>query len=415
MSEAMTQRSGSLADDNPVDREFSPAAIGVLLTSVVAIMLGPTGILLNTFSLFIAPMSDDYGWDRAEVSLLVTFFGLAVAVTSPLKGWLIDRWGARVVMLWLTAGLSLPLIGLALVEAVWQLYALFLLIGVLAPGNLPYGRILGFWFRRRLGMAYGLLGLGFGIGGPVGLLIGHQSMELWGWRGTYVAYGVLQFGVALPLLLWLFRERPLTAPRQHDQAALEGLSARQAWSTVSFWLVLLNQVLAVFVMSGMMTHGVPMLVERGLSRAQASAALAALWIGMMLSQPLMGWLMDRFPTPRVVLPFALIAVAGLLGFQYGQGGVALWLAVFLIGLGGGGESGTTKYLLVRYFGLRGFSVIYGSIQPFTFALSISLGAYLLGWLYDQTGDYRLAEWVLFGAFALAAASLLSFRRYPASQ
>ncbi|MDV6611666.1 MFS transporter, partial [Pseudomonas aeruginosa] len=142
-------------------REFSATSGGVLLASVVAIMLGPTGILLNTFSLFIAPMSAEYAWDRAEVSLLVTLFGLAVAITSPLKGWLIDRWGARRTMLGLTAALSLPLLGLAAVNAVWQLYALFLLIGLLAPGNLPYGRILGLWFRQRLGVAYGLLAVSY--------------------------------------------------------------------------------------------------------------------------------------------------------------------------------------------------------------------------------------------------------------
>lgn len=401
----------SLASAN----EFNAGALGVLVASIVAIMFGPTGILLNTFSLFIAPMSEEYGWDRAQVSLLVTFFGLAVALTSPLKGWAIDRWGARRVMLVLTAALSLPLIGLALVNAVWQLYALFLLVGLLAPGNLPYGRILGLWYRRRLGMAYGLLGLGFGIGGPVGLFIGHQSLELWGWRGTYIAYGLLELCVALPLLAWLFRERSVpSAETPTEPPPLEGVSARQAWRGASFWLVLLNQVLAVFVMSGVMTHGVPMLVERGLDRGQASAALSALWVGMMLSQPLMGWMMDRFATPRVALPFALMAVTGMAWFQYGGGGLALWLAVFMIGLGGGGESGTTKYLVMRYFGLRRFSVIYGSIQPFTFAVSISFGAWVLGWLYDRVNSYWLAEWTLTVAFAVAALSLLVFRPYPPS-
>ncbi|WP_437882418.1 MFS transporter [Pseudomonas sp. LRF_L74] len=408
----MTSHAESVVKAGHGEREFSPAAIGVLIASLVALMLGPTGILLNTFSLFIAPMSDEFGWDRAEVSLLVTFFGLAVAITSPLKGWLIDRYGARRVMLCLTFALALPLLGLAMVRMVWQLYALFLVIGILAPGNLPYGRILGLWFRHRLGMAYGVLGLGFGIGGPVGLFIGHQSLELWGWRTTYLVYGVLELCVALPLLAWLFRERQPVPAQSESSIASDGLSARQAWSGMSFWLVLANQVLAVFVMSGVMTHGVPMLVERGLSRGEASGVLSALWVGMMVSQPLTGWLMDRFATPRVVLPFALLAVVGMLGFQLGSTGAALWLAVFMIGLGGGGESGTTKYLLIRYFGLRHFSVIYGSIQPFTFAVSISFGAWWLGWLYDRAGSYWLAEWGLSLAFAVAALSLLAFRPYP---
>lgn len=84
----------------------------------------------------------------------------------------------------------------------------------------------------------------------------------------------------------------------------------------------------------------------------------------------------------------------------------------MIGLGGGGESGTTKYFIARYFGLRRFSVIYGAVQPFTFALSISLGAWLIGALYDQAGSYELAEWTLLGAFMLATLILLGFRPYP---
>lgn len=190
------------------------------------------------------------------------------------------------------------------------------------------------------------------------------------------------------------------------------MSEFEAWRTPTFWLLLINQVLTVFVVSGVMTHGVPMLIERELTRGQAATVLSALSIGMVVSQPLMGGLMDRFQTPRVALPFALIAVLGMLIFESANGFGGLWLSIFLIGLGGGGESGTTKYFIARYFGLRRFSVIYGAVQPFTFALSISLGAWLIGALYDQAGSYELAEWTLLGAFMLATLILLGFRPYP---
>lgn len=391
--------------------EYSPAALGVLLASVVAIMLGPTGILLTTFSLFIAPMSLEFSWDRAQVVLLVTLFGLAVALSSPVKGWLIDRWGTRRLMLVSTALLAPLLMALAIIEEVWQLRGLFLLLGIVAPGNMPYGKILGGWFVQRRGMAYGLLGLGFGIGGPVGLWVGHVCIETWGWRTTYFVYGVLEGGVALPLLWWLFRERAVPV-QQAAPAVEQGVSEFEAWRTPTFWLLLINQVLTVFVVSGVMTHGVPMLIERELTRGQAATVLSALSIGMVVSQPLMGGLMDRFQTPRVALPFALIAVLGMLIFESANGFGGLWLSIFLIGLGGGGESGTTKYFIARYFGLRRFSVIYGAVQPFTFALSISLGAWLIGALYDQAGSYELAEWTLLGAFLLATLILRGFRPYP---
>ncbi|HBO0634483.1 TPA: MFS transporter, partial [Pseudomonas aeruginosa] len=88
-----------------------------------------------------------------------------------------------------------------------------------------------------------------------------------------------------------------------------------------------------------------------------------------------------------------------------------WGAVFLIGLGAGGETGTTQYFVSRYFGLRHFSVIYGSIQPFTFAIAISLGSWLLGYFYDRADSYAGSTLVLLGAFGVAAGLLVMLGRY----
>lgn len=158
-------------------------------------MLGPTGILLTTFSLFIAPMSLEFSWDRAQVVLLVTLFGSAVALSSPVQGWLIDRWGLRRLMLVSTA----LLMALVIIEEVWQLRGLFLLLGIVSPGHMPYGKILGGWFVQRRGMAYGLLA-GIWHRRSVRVVVGHMCIEEWGWRTSYYVYGVLEGGVALPLL-----------------------------------------------------------------------------------------------------------------------------------------------------------------------------------------------------------------------
>ena len=121
----------------------------------------------------------------------------------------------------------------------------------------------------------------------------------------------------------------------------------------------------MFAVTGVMVHGVPLLQEHGLSREVATDVLAALWVGMIVSQPALGYLLDRYDTPRIALPFAVLAAIGLLLLLLGGPPALLWGAVFLIGLGAGGETGTTQYFVSRYFGLRHFSVIYGSIQPFT--------------------------------------------------
>ena len=89
--------------------EFGVASCGVLLASVVGVIFGPTGLVISSFSLFIEPIAADLDWDRGQSALPVTLLGLAVALSSPLKGWLVDRWGARALVLPLTAALALSL------------------------------------------------------------------------------------------------------------------------------------------------------------------------------------------------------------------------------------------------------------------------------------------------------------------
>ncbi|HEJ2768279.1 TPA: MFS transporter [Pseudomonas aeruginosa] len=362
--------------------EFGVASCGVLLASVVGVIFGPTGLVISSFSLFIEPIAADLDWDRGQSALPVTLLGLAVALSSPLKGWLVDRWGARALVLPLTAALALCLASLALARSGWQLYLLFALLGLLTPGNIPYARILGGWFERRRGAAYGILGLGFGVGGPLALYLGSACIDAFGWRATFLVYGLLEGLLALPLLYALFRERPGDLPqaRRPPAGALPGATPGQAWRSADFWLIVGNLILGVFAVTGVMVHGVPLLQEHGLSREVATDVLAAL---------------------------------GLLLLLLGGPPALLWGAVFLIGLGAGGETGTTQYFVSRYFGLRHFSVIYGSIQPFTFtfAIAISLGSWLLGYFYDRAGSYAGSTLVLLGAFGAAAGLLVMLGRY----
>ena len=228
--------------------EFGVASCGVLLASVVGVIFGPTGLVISSFSLFIEPIAADLDWDRGQSALPVTLLGLAVALSSPLKGWLVDRWGARALVLPLTAALALCLASLALARSGWQLYLLFALLGLLTPGNIPYARILGGWFERRRGAAYGILGLGFGVGGPLALYLGSACIDAFGWRATFLVYGLLEGLLALPLLYALFRERPGDLPQalRPPADALPGATPGQAWRSADFWLIVGNLILGKF-------------------------------------------------------------------------------------------------------------------------------------------------------------------------
>jgi MFS family permease len=131
----------------------------------------------------------------------------------------------------------------------------------------------------------------------------------------------------------------------------------------------------------------------------------------MLAQPILGFLMDRFDTPRVALPFTVAALLGFMLIQTTNAFIPLVVAIGLFGLGGGGETGTTQYYIGRYFGFRHFSTIYGSIQPLTLALALGAGPAVLGFCFDKTGSYDVDYKLMDAALIAAVLLLLLLRKY----
>jgi len=400
-------------NDAKPEREFTRPAIGALAASIAAMGLGPTGLLLTTYSLFIQPMAATFGWSRSEATLPVTAAALAIAISSPIKGWLVQTFGPRRTILPLTLALGLATAGLALPGLSGpQVVALFVAIGLVAPGNVPFGQLIGDWFDRRRGAAYGLLGLGFTLITPIGLQLTRPLVDSVGWRTSYALFGALQFVVAMPLLWLHCHPRPAPSPAKDKPAASAvGLGVAEAWKSSAYWLLVGNLVLGVIVIAAFATQGAPILGELKIDRLAATNALSTMWIGMMLSQPVLGWLMDRWNSPRVALPFAVAAVTGILLLQARSGPWNAPISLFLVGLGCGGESGTTQYFVSRFFGLRRFGLIYGSIQPFTMVVGVAVGPWAAARLFDATGSYRLDLQLLTGALLAAGLLIVLLPRY----
>jgi MFS family permease len=343
--------------------------------------------------------------------------GGCYALASPLRGYLVDRFGARAVVLPLRILLGVVIASIAWLPGTkWAIYGVFALIGLLAPGQVPVGKIIAQWFGRRRGAAFSVLGIGVTMAIPLGLQFARWLIDSYGWRSAFIVYGALQWVIALPPLFFLFRPPPglsggagIGTSRSGAHAHEPGVSPRCAWSSAAFWLIAGNLFVFVLLLAAFLTHGIAILTERGLSREVATAVLSAFTLGTIASQPLLGMLLDRFDTPRIILPFAIAALIGVVLFQSVQGLAALAVASVIMGLGGG-ESGTTQYLISRYFGLRYFSVIYGSIQPCV-GIAAAVGPLAMGVLYDRTGSYRMGLMALAVAVFSAVLLLASLKPY----
>ena len=143
---------------------------------------------------------------------------------------------------------------------------------------------------------------------------------------------------------------------------------------------------------GTLQNSVSILTERGLSGDLATTLASLSFAGVILGEFSSGVLVDRVNTPRIILPYFISALIGLLIVHTSTDPTLLKIGALMMGLGLGGEVGQNAYLVSRYFGLKSFGAIYG----LTFAASnigIGCGLILVGWVRDTTGSYEPMRYI----------------------
>jgi MFS family permease len=139
----------------------------VVLTAGVGLSLGYGPIIASTFGVFFKPISQEFGWSRAGISLAFSLANLVLSGALPLIGRLVDRLGARQVILPLVLIFGLGVMSFYFLSAsLWHFYALYLLLGVVNSGPLTaYSKVTSRWFDQKRGLALGLAMAGMGVGG----------------------------------------------------------------------------------------------------------------------------------------------------------------------------------------------------------------------------------------------------------
>jgi MFS family permease len=139
----------------------------VALTAGVGLFLNTATVVVLPFGIFARAIGQELHSGRARISLAFTFHNLTAAICVPVAGRLVDRFGARRVLLPFTFLLALILISSSLItKAIWELYIFYLLLGVVSGGAgvMPYTDVISQWFDRRRGLALSVMMLGMGLG-----------------------------------------------------------------------------------------------------------------------------------------------------------------------------------------------------------------------------------------------------------
>jgi MFS family permease len=387
----------------------------VVLAACLGVMAGFGSLFVYTFSVFVKPLAAEFGWSREAISGGFAIAAVTLGLCSPLLGQWIDRVGPRRIILICMTVYACTITSLSLLHfGLWQFYLTCFVLGVVGNGaaHLAYSRSISTWFHRRLGTALAFVMVGAGLGAMILPVVAQSIISRSGWRAAYGALGGLALLLGLPLSWRYIRERSSDG---HKSAATahSGMTWQQGLRSFAFWIITAILFVSSISMNGAITHLSALLTDRGLTAGNAALCAAILGGSSLLGRVVVGWLLDRFFGPRVAFAINLITALGIFLLARANNFPAGCLAAALIGIGAGGEAAITPYLLTRYFGLRGFSTLYGLTWTF-YAAAGAIGPVILGRAFDATGSYSSLLVLLAAALGLAAAANLVLPRYSNS-
>jgi MFS family permease len=369
------------------------------------------------FGTLVKPLQSEFGWSRAEMSFALTITNICVVFGAPALGYLVDRGGVRRILIPSVILMGLAVASMSLLQGnIWYFYGVYFAITVLGLGTLPlsYSRVVIGWFEQRRGLALGVALAGFGVGAALVPEVSRTMIDLYGWRSAYQLFAAAIFLISLPLTIFVLKEAPSSATSTTGRtlAATSGMRAGQAAKTRSYWLVLLSFFLVGIGITSVLSHLVPMLMDRGMSLTAAARCMSTLAVALIFGRIFAGFLMDHYFAPYITAGFIVFGLAaGVILLALGAVGPWAFLAAGLVGLATGSEISEIAYIIGRYFGQYSFGQIYG-IMFAGFQLGSAISAPMMGYYHDAVGDYIGALWLVAGLVILGAVLIALLRPYP---
>ncbi|WP_171049243.1 MFS transporter [Rhizobium sp. MHM7A] len=385
-------------------------AIGATFAATVGLVFGPSTFLLFVFGVFVEPLSKTFGWSKPSILFAATIVSLMIMVVSPIQGYLIDRFGARPIVLSSCLAFALGLGGMYFLSSnISSFYIMYGLLPLLAIGLWPvsYLRVVSTWFERRLGLAIGVANGGIGLGAamlpPILTYIILNGSVQW----AYVSLGIIVLLIVLPInALFLFESpdvRPTRAgaafaPQKNEE--FKSLIRTQSFVTLTVAFFLLG-----FVNTGLVTNQISLLIDGGATPQQAAFVQAVFGLAVLVGRFLTGVLLDYVSAKRLMSAVCIGGAAACLLYALGPAGALVYLCAILIGMVYGAEFDVLSYIIKRSFGLTAFGRVYGTIFA-VFQFGAALGATLLPLSRAHYESYAPGLVVYAGALIVSGVLLL---------
>jgi len=378
----------------------------------------------TTLSVFVVPMTDQFGWSRGLFSGALSLGGLFAVAISPFIGRLIDRYGAGGVVAAAAGMVGACAVGLSAISHAWMFYALYVPGRMLfaSPLELGTATAVSNWFVRRRPLALAIFGATQGTGLAAMPLIAQAMISGWDWRMAWLSLGIFTISVGVIPSLFIARRpedmgletdpgpslsrrsasAPFSGRRPRGVADAEtNFTVSEALRTRAFWILAVFSAFGFMAQGGVLVHQVPHYINEGLAPATAAVIASTFALSQVFGGFIWSNSASRVPL-RILLAAAGLSVAlGAMGT--GASSTFAWgmLAAVALGIGIGGLHLLLRLAWADYYGRDHL----GSIRGLTLPMQISgqaVGPVISGFMFDANGNYQAAFFILGIGVALAA-------------
>jgi MFS family permease len=396
-----------MSEHNPA----SPKSPGIfygwwIVAAAFLNLLFTVGVIFYGFPVFYPAFLASLGFTRAQVTQGFLLGFLLVGLPfGLLAGALIDRVGARLVILSGVAFIGLPLIAMGSMTRLWQYELLCIaeVIGYTLAGPIANQVLIAQWFRARRGQAMGYAYLGLGLGGVLSPLFASFLMKSYGWRHALQIFGTIILLVLFPVGFWVTRSTPADMGLAPDGIPLSPDDARPRkpatlkeslvpLRTKNFWLLMVGCTLVIGAINSVIQHFVLFMKDQGYATATASRYLSILLAASLAGRVVVGHLADRYNKKNTMAIFYLLlgAAIPLLYFAHLPQAVLGFAAIFGFAMG-------ADYMLIPLVTAECFGVAALGRLLAVLIMGYSIGQWVAPWLtgriYDTYHSYTLA-WTL---------------------
>ena len=381
----------------------------VVVATLAAFCSGPGQSFV--FSVFVDPILADTGLSRVYLSTLYAFGTGVSAVMVVVVAWLVDRFGARLMLAGIALGLGVACFGMSAAAGPVALFFGFAAMRALGQGSLPVTAniLTAQWFVERRGRAMAVVVLGLAASNALLPPLTQSLIETFDWRTAYVILGVAIWVLLIPTSILIVRNRPEAVGLHPDGSSVpiqepggEDERERGSWEAVSslnFWLLAVPLAAIPFAVTALVFHQISILGEQGISATAAAGVFVPFAAASAAATAFSGFLIERLgPRQPLYVSMALL-LAAVLGLQLVGSPLTAILYALVLGAGAGFQGVVAGVVWAHYYGRRGLGKVQGPATMVMIAAA-ALAPLPLAALRTFSGDYA------FGLAVMAAVPIL---------